>query len=141
MAKGCTKMKNARAGRLKPLFFFPAEEIFVFCRFRSRRCIRIYMYPYKSGTKRRPVQLENFQNTTVGCRTGGLARPARYTSTRAKRKNERDARCEKNLSRFALVYRAGPAGRANPPVLQATPRLTINHEVHDQIGKLHDGVL
>ena len=54
---------------------------------------------------------------------GGLAGPARYTSARPKRENEREAPSQKNpriflASRFArpLVYRAGPA---NPPVLQA----------------------
>ena len=47
----------------------------------------------------------------IACRTGGLAGPARYTSARAKRKDEREARSarpEKSACSHTIVYALPP---------------------------------
>ena len=47
------------------------------------------------------VVLENAV-VDIACRTGGLEGPARYTSVRAKRENERKAPSQNNSSGLAL---------------------------------------
>ena len=75
------------------------------------------------------MQIIHSDDDDLTCRTGGLEGPARYTSARAKRENDREALSKNNplflASRFAraLVYRAGPS---NPPVLQANDDQTEN---------------
>ena len=72
---------------------------------------------FRNGLVRKPYERSLYERTLmsepsfhrVACRTGGLAGPARYTSARAKRENEREARDQKKSAcSHTIVYALPP---------------------------------
>ena len=65
----------------------------------------LYKRPPKIYSVQFWVVLENAV-VDIACRTGGLEGPARYTSARAKRENERKVPSQNNFSGLAVHARA-----------------------------------